>query len=86
MPVGASSSSVIVSVASAGFATPPPLAVAETVTVLFGASTSLSTAVMVTVPVLEVAPAAMVRVVPLRVKSLAIAGDTAAAATVRVTA
>ena len=81
------SSSVIVSVASAGLATPlPPVAVAETVTVLLAASTSLSTAVTVTVPVLSVAPAAMVRVVPLRAKSLLVAGDTAAAATVRVTA
>ena len=57
------SSSVMANVTSAGFATPPPLAVPETVTVLSGASTSLSTAVMVTVPVLTVDPAAIVSVV-----------------------
>ena len=56
-------------------------------TVLFAASTSLSTAVTVTVPVLSVAPAAMVRVLlAVTVKSPVAAGDTAAAATVRVTA
>ncbi len=59
---------------------------AETVTVLLGASTSLSTAVIVTVPVLVVAPAAIVRVVPVRVKSPEAVFAPAAAATVRVTA
>ena len=57
------SSSVMVNVWLAGFATPPPLAAPETVTVLFGASTLLSTAVMVTAPVLAVDPAAIVSVV-----------------------
>ncbi len=60
--VGVPSSSVMVSVWLAGFPTPPPAAVPDTVTVLLGASTSLSTAVIVTVPVLVVAPAAMVKV------------------------
>ena len=59
---------------------------AETVTSLSAASTSLSTAVTVTVPVLVFEPAAMVRVVSvLRLKSDDVAGDTAAAETVRVT-
>ena len=85
--VGVPSSSVIASVRSDGAATPlPPAAVAETVTSLSGASTSLSTAVIVTVPVLLVAPAAMVRVVPACVKSPETAGDTGAEETVRVTA
>ena len=54
-------------------------------TVLSGASTELSTAVTVTAPVLAVAPAAMVSVLlVLSVKSPARAGDTGAAATVRV--
>ena len=85
--VGVSSSSVIVSVCFAGSDTPlPPAAVAETVTCLSGASTSLSAAVTVTVPVLVLEPAAMVRVVSvLRLKSDDVAGDTAAAETVRVT-
>ena len=80
------SSSVIVSVASSGSATPPPLAVAETVTVLFGASTLLSTAVIVTAPALALLPAAIVRALfSLSVKSPVTAGEAAAAATVRVT-
>ena len=84
--VGVSSSSVMVRVWSDGAATSlPPATVAETVTCLSGASTSLSTAVMVTVPVLVVEPAAMVSVVPACVKSPATAGATAAAATVTVT-
>ena len=58
----------------AGSAPLPPLAVAETVTVLFGASTSLSTAVIVRV------------VVALNVKSPAAVAAPAAAATVRVIA
>ena len=62
--VGVPSSSVIVRVWLAGAATPlPPDAVADTVTCLSGASTSLSTAVTVTAPVLVVDPAAIVRVV-----------------------
>ena len=83
-----SSSSVIVSVASEGLATPcPPLAVPDTLTVLFTASTSLSFAVTVTVPVLEVAPAAIVSVVfDESAKSPGTAGETAAAVTVTVTA
>ena len=57
------SSSVMVSVWFEGFDTPPPLAVADTVTVLLSVSTELSTAVIVTVPVLAVAPAAIVSLV-----------------------
>ena len=60
------SSSVIVSVRFAGAATPlPPVTVALTVTSLSGASTVLSRAVMLTVPVLVVAPTAIVNMVPL---------------------
>ena len=59
----APSSSAMVSVWSSGSAAPrPPLAVPDTVTCLSAASASLSTAVMVTVPVLAVAPAAIVSV------------------------
>ena len=64
----------------------PPDTVADTVTVLSAASTSLSTAVNVTGPVLVVEPAAIVSVAPLCVKSPDTAGDTAAADTVTVTA
>ena len=86
--VGAASSSVMVRVASGGFATLlPPAAVPETVTVLFGASVGLSTAVTVTVPVLVIEPAAMVRVVvALKVKSPCTAPVPAAAEIVTVTA
>ena len=60
---GASSSSVMVSVASDGFATPfVPLTVAETVTDLFGESVTSFVAASVTVPVLAVEPAATVSV------------------------
>ena len=60
---------------------------AETVTLLWGASTELSAAVMVTVPVLVFEPAAMVSfLLVLRLKSEDVAGDTAAADTVTVTA
>ena len=83
--VGVPSSSVMVRRTSSGFDTPPPLAVPDTVTVLLGASTLLSTAVMVTVPVLAVRPAAMVRVVPAWVKSPGTAGLTADDDTVTVT-
>ena len=58
--VGVPSSSVIVSVFEAGSATPPPFAVPATVTVVSGPSTSLLVAVIVTVPVDAVAPAAIV--------------------------
>ena len=85
--VGRASSSSKVRVASGGFDTLlPPAAVPETVTDLFGESTVLPFAVTVTAPVLAVAPAAMVRVVPERVKSAAIAPAPAATATVTVTA
>ena len=57
-----SSSSVSVSVMVAGFAMPPLVTVPDTLTVLFAASKSLSFAVMVTVPVLVVVPAAMVSI------------------------
>ena len=84
---GAASSSVIVSITAAGFATPlAPDTVAETVTALSGASTGLSFAVRVTTPVLTVEPAAMVSVVPVCVKSPETACVPATAATVSVTA
>ena len=85
---GAASSSSIVSVFDAGAATPlSPLTAAVTVTSLSGASTVSSTAVTVTVPVLLVAPAAMLSVFSLdRLKSPATAFVPAAAATVSVTA
>ena len=74
----------MVSVWLAGSRTPSVLvAVADTLTLLLAVSTSLSTAVMVTVPVLEVARAAMVStLLELRVKSPLTAGLTGAAATV----
>ena len=85
--VGVSSSSTMVSVFAAGTAIPcPPEAVADTVTVLSGASMLLSTAARVTTPVLVRLPAAMVSALPACVKSPATAGDTAAADTVSVTA
>ena len=88
--VGAASSSTRVSVRLAGAATPlPPDAVPETVTCLSGEPTALSLAVIVTVPVLAVEPAAMLRVrAALSVKSAASApdDDTAAADTVIVVA
>ena len=85
---GAASSSSIVSVTLAGAAIPlSPLTAAVTVTSLSGASAVLSTAVTVTVPVLLVAPAAMLSVfVPDRLKSPAVAFVPAVAATVNVTA
>ena len=75
-------------VRSGGAATPlPPLA--EPLTsmrlMLAGPTSSLSTAVSVTVPVLVVAPAAMVSVVPVCVKSPATAGATGDIDTVTVT-
>ena len=88
LTVGAPSSSAIVSVWSARARTPVlPLAAPDTVTSLFGASTSLSFAAIVTVPVLVVVPAAIVsfRFV-VSVKSPSTAGLTGAADTVTVTA
>ena len=83
--VGVASSSVMVSVTLDGAATPlPPAAVAETVTDLSGASVVSFTAVIVTVPVLAVEPAAIVNVFALdSVKSVPDPGD---ADTVSVTA
>ena len=83
----ATSSLRMVRPTSSGLATPrPPLAVADTVKALSSSARPLSTAETVTVPVLVVAPAEMVSVLPLlRLKSLAVAGATAVAATVRVT-
>ena len=81
------SSSSRVSVRFAGAVTPVADTVPETVTVLSAASTSLSTPVIVTVPVLVVAFSAKLRTrFALRRKSAATAGDTAAAATVTVKA
>ena len=62
------------------------LAIPDTVTDLSGASTSLPFAVMVTVPVLDMPPAAIVSVAPLCVKSPETAGETGAALTVTVVA
>ena len=63
------------------------LADADTLTALFGASTVLSFAVIVTVPVLDVWPAAMVRILfALSAKSPATAGGNASAETVTVVA
>jgi len=86
--VGSSSLSAMVNVRLAGSATPlPPDAAAWTVNILSGVSTLLSTAVMVTVPVLVVSPAAMVRIgLLLKVKSSATAGATGSTDTVRVVA
>jgi hypothetical protein len=65
----------------------PPEAVAETVTLLSGLSTVLLTAVIVTVPVLVVEPAAMVSFLfVVTEKSAAVAGDFGVADTVSVTA
>ena len=76
------SSSVIVRVFESGPVTLSVfVAVPETVTVLFAASTLLSTAVIVIVSVLVISPAAIVRVVPLSEKSAGTAGLTAAAET-----
>ena len=85
--VGVASSSVIVRVRLDGADTPrPPVTVADTVTDLFGASTALFAALILTVPVLVVAPAAIVSVsFALSVKSEATAGETAAAETTSVT-
>ena len=72
--VGAASSSAIVNVTLDGFDTPPPDAVAETVTDLSGSSVVSATAVTVTAPVLVVEPAATVSVFALEsVKPLPVA-------------
>ena len=80
------SSSVMVRLTSAGALTPRAFsAVADTVTCLSSASTALSIAAIVTVPVLTVSHAAMVRTVfSLKVKSEVVAGDTGSAETVTV--
>ena len=87
--VGNASSSLSVNVTSEGAATPlPPETVPETVTDLSGESTEFPCAVIVTVPVLVVSPAAIVSFVRLdsSVKSPATAPAPGAAATVTVTA
>ena len=86
--VGASSSSVIVSVTDDGCVIPWLLvAVPDTVTLLSGSSRVLSTAVIVTVPLLLVLPATMVSVgLALRLKSPFAVFAPAAAATVMVVA
>ena len=82
--LGVPSSSVIVSVLDAGAAIPAgPVTVAETVVSLSGESMVLFTPVTVTVPVLSLAPSAIVNTrFELRSKSPATAGETAAADTV----
>ena len=87
VPVGASSSSVMVRGWSAGALIPwPPETVAETVRVLFGVSTLLFAAVIVTVPVLVVVPAGIFNcLLALSVKSEAVAGETSFADTLSVT-
>ena len=84
--VGASSSSVIVSVTDEGCVIPCELvAVPDTVTLLSASSRVLSTAVTVTVPLLLVAPAVIVSVgLALSVKSVAAVAAPAAATTVTV--
>ena len=80
---GTASSSLMVSVASDGSVIPWALdAEPDTVTDLVAACTLLSTAVIVTVPVLVVDPAATVSSVPVCEKSPAAAGGTADAVTV----
>ena len=82
------SSSTIVSVTAFGFVAPCAFdAVADTATLLFASSRSLSTAVTVTTPVLVVSPAAIVSVLfVVVVKSLAFVPAPAANATVTVVA
>ena len=87
--VGNASSSLSVNVTLDGAVTPlPPETVPETVTDLSGESTEFPCAVIVTLPVLVVSPAAIVSFVRLdsSVKSSATAPAPAAAATVTVTA
>ena len=81
--VDSDSSSVIVSLRAAGRVTSSEFdALADTCTRLSAAVSSLLTPVIVTVPVLITAPATIVSVVPLRVKSLVVAGSTGVATTV----
>ena len=82
------SSFLIVKVTLCGASTTsfPPSAVAETVTVLSAACTSLSAAVMVTTPVLVFESAGIVSVLlSLKVKSPVTVGATGSAETLRVT-
>ena len=75
---GAGSSSSTVRVTGSGSATPlPPVTRAATSSRLSGPSSELSTPVMVTVPVLSIAPAAIVsRGSELRLMSASCAGST----------
>ena len=89
--VGNASSSLIVSVASGGART-SPLAAADTLTRLFGASIVLLTAVTVTVPVLAVPPVAKVSVAaadsvksPAGTDTVSVAAESAALSSVAVT-
>ena len=82
---GSSSSSIVRVTGEGGVGRAPADKSPETAIVLPGSYTSLSSAVIVTVPVLSVAFAAKVRTVfVLTLKSLATAGSTAAADTVTV--
>ena len=83
---GGDSSSVIIKVTSTGASAPDNDTVPDTRTILSGESTALSTAVIFTVPVLFVALAAKLSVVPVSMKSPATAGETAPADTVTVKA
>ena len=85
---GTPSSSLTVSVRAAGSTMPlPPVTAAPTMNVLSGSSMALGTAVIVTVPVLTVARAAMTRtVVAPRSTSPAAAGETGVTDTVAVVA
>ena len=83
---GGDSSSVIIKVTSTGASAPDNDTVPDTLTILSGESTALSTAVIVTPPVLFVALAAKLSVVPVSMKSPATAGETADADTVTVKA
>jgi len=76
--------SVIVNITVSGFSTSLLLdAIAVILNVLFNASTLLSFAVMVNVPVLVISFAAMVRVLPFKDKSPSTAGDTGSMDTIR---
>ena len=70
---GEDSSSVIIKVTSTGASAPVNDTVPDTLTILSGESTALSTAVIVTSPVLFVALAAKLKVVPANMKSPATA-------------
>ena len=77
---------MIINVTSTGASAPDNDTVPDTRTILSGESTALSTAVIVTVPVLFVALAAKLSVVPASMKSPATAGETADVDTVTVKA